>query len=383
MSSATGRGRAWRWIVGGLVVLGIAGGGAFVLVGRERRMPAAPGPATAETSAPQIELAPEDMATATRAGLRQVARVSGTMNPVRQSAVKAEVAGTIAEVLVRRGETVRQGQVLARLDTVMLKARLNERLANLEQVKAARAVLQRSNTNAQTLKQRGIVSDMASDQAQSNLNANAAQIAALEAQVAQARKSLTDATVVAPISGEIGERWINPGENVNVDARLFSVVSLDEIEVEALVPAREVPRLAIGQQVRLRVEGFGGDVFVGRIDRINPTVATGTRAIPIFVILPNPDHRLKGGMFATGKVIIAQVDDTLAVPEKAVRQEDGATVVYVLAGDTLTRRPVVTGLGGTEDDQIEIKSGLAAGDQVLIAPFINLSEGMKARLAQR
>lgn len=383
MSSATGRGRAWRWIVGGLVVLGIAGAGAFVL--RERKAPAAATQASAPASAvPQIELAPEDMATAARTGLRQVARVSGTMNPVRQSIVKAEVAGTIAEVVVRRGETVRQGQVLARLDTVMLKARLNERLANLEQIKSARAVLQRSNTNAQTLKQRGIVSDMASDQAQSNLNANAAQIAGIEAQVAQARKSLADATIVAPIAGEVGERWVNPGENVNVDARLFSVVSLDEIEVEALVPAREVPRLSIGQQVRLRVEGFGNsDVFVGRIDRINPTVAPGTRAIPIFVILPNPDHRLKGGMFASGKVIIAQVDDTLAVPQKAVRQENGATVVYVLAGDTLARRPVVIGLTETEDDLVEIKSGLAAGDQVLVAPFINLSEGMKARLAQR
>lgn len=383
MGSATGRSRAWRWIVGGLVILGLAGGAAYVL--RERRGPAAAPPSTAQAAAPtpQIELAPEDMAAAVRTGLRQVARVSGSMNPVRQSVVKAEVAGTIAEVLVRRGEQVRQGQVLARLDTVMLKARLNERVANLEQVKAARAVLERSNANAQTLKQRGIVSDMASDQAQSNLNANAAQIAAIEAQVAQARKSLTDATIVAPIAGEVGERWVNPGENVNVDARLFSVVSLDEIEVEALVPAREVPRLAIGQQVRLRVEGFGNQVFVGRIDRINPTVATGTRAIPIFVILPNPDHRLKGGMFASGKVIISQVDEALAVPEKAIRREGGASVVYVLAGDMLARRPVDVGMTGTEDDMAEIRSGLKPGDQVLIAPFINLADGMKARLAQR
>ena len=382
MGNSTGRGRAWRWIIGGIVILGLAGGGAAMLAGRTRQA-AAPPQAAVPTAAPMIELAPVDMATATSTGLRQVVRVSGTMNPVRQSVVKAEVAAAISEVLVRRGETVRQGQVLARLDPVMLRARLNERLANLEQVKAQRAVLQRSNTNAQTLKQRGIVSDMASDQAQSNLNANAAQIAALEAQVAQARKSLADATIVAPIAGEIGERWVNPGENVAVDARLFSVVSLDQIEVEALVPAREVPRLEIGQQVRMRVEGFGDEVFVGRIDRINPTVATGTRAIPIFVYLANPDHRLKGGMFASGKVILAQVDQALAVPERAVRQEGETAVVYVLANDTLVRRPVVLGLTGTEDDQAEIKSGLAAGDQVLIAPFVNLTDGMKARLTSR
>ncbi len=382
MGNSTGRGRAWRWIIGGLVLLGVAAGGAVMLAGRTRQA-AAPPQAAMPAASPMIELAPEDMATTTSAGLRQVVRVSGTMNPVRQSVVKAEVAAAISEVLVRRGETVRQGQVLARLDPVMLRARLNERLANLEQIKAQRAVLQRSNTNAQTLKQRGIVSDMASDQAQSNLNANAAQIAALEAQVAQARKSLADATIVAPIAGEIGERWVNPGENVAVDARLFSVVSLDQIEVEALVPAREVPRLAVGQQVRLRVEGFGDEVFVGRIDRINPTVATGTRAIPIFVYLANPDHRLKGGMFASGKVILAQVDQALAVPERAVRQEGENNVVYVLANDTLIRRPVVLGLTGTEDDQAEIKSGLAAGDRVLIAPFVNLTDGMKARLTSR
>ncbi|MGF2049595.1 hypothetical protein ACQUET_12975, partial [Lactococcus lactis] len=87
----------------------------------------------------------------------------------------------------------------------------------------------------------------------------------------------------------------------------------------------------------------------------------GTRAIPIFVILANPDHRLKGGMFASGKVIIDQVDEALAVPEKAIRQEGGASVVYVLAGDVLARRAVEVGLTGTEDDLAEIRSGLKPG----------------------
>src|SRR3546814_305824 len=153
-----------------------------------------------------------------------------------------------------------------------------------------------------------------------------------------AKKALNDPAIYAPIGGLIGDRFVNPGERVAVDAKLFTIADLDTMEVEALVPARDVPQLKPGQRVILHVEGFGPREFDARIARINPTAQSGTRSIPVFVLLRNPDLVLRGGMFGTGEAVLAEVDGAIAMPADAVRREKDETVVYVLAGDKLERR---------------------------------------------
>src|SRR3546814_1106054 len=91
-------------------------------------------------------------------------------------------------------------------------------------------------------------------------------------------------------------------------------------------------------RVILHVEGFGPREFDARIARINPTAQSGTRSIPVFVLLRNPDLVLRGGMFGTGEAVLAEVDGAIAMPADAVRREKDETVVYVLAGDKLERR---------------------------------------------
>lgn len=370
--------RRWLgWAVGLVVVVAILAGGA-VLVGRER----AKKPVETAAARPVVfELSANDVARAERMDLRQVVRISGTLNAVNQTVVKAEVAAPINEVLVQRGQPVDKGQVLARLDTEVLKARLAEKQSNLDAARSQRALAERTNSNSQTLRQKGIVSEIASEQSQSNLTVAAANVQALTAQVDQAKRQLNDAVIRSPMTGVIGERWVNGGENAVVDAKLFTIVDLNTLEAEALVPAREVPKLNIGQEVRLKVEGFGTEVFLGRIDRINPSVAAGTRAIPVFVRLSNQDNKLKVGMFATGKVIVGLVRDVVAIPEAAIRRDNQQTFVFLLNDGRLVRRPVTVGLTGSEDDQAEITTGMAPGDITIVAPFINLTDGMAARLA--
>lgn len=371
------------YLVAGVAIVGAAG---FALKKYQGQREATVTPAAVATVSAfdGIEFAPLDLTEAKRADLRQAVRLSGTLQPFDQSVIKAEVAATVTDVAVRRGETVKKGQLLARLDTRDLGARLRERESNLASAKAALELAQINRTKATTLYRSGVKSQAAVDEAE-NAYANArANVAAIEQQVTMARKALGDAAIYAPIDGLVADRMANPGERVAVDARLFAIANLSVMEMEALVPAREVPRLRVGQAVRLKVEGFDDRVFDGQIERINPTAKEGSRSIPVFIRLQNPDLVLRGGMFGSGEAVLAEAAGVVAVPGEAVRLDpDGTAHVFVLTQGKLSKRKVALGLTGTTDGRAEIRSGVEAGETVVATPGLKLTDGLAARVAGR
>lgn len=367
----------------GLSVLALAvlaGGGLYVLKGRQ----AAKAVATAETAKfAGLEFSPADLVQAVRADLRQVVRLSGSLQPLNQSIVRAEVAAVVQEITVRRGERVKKGQLLARLDTADLAARLREKQSNLDSARSTLNLAQINHQKAITLTQRGIKSQTALDEAENAWRNARATVAAQEQQLTMARKAMNDAAIYAPIDGLVADRLINPGERVAVDAKLFAIADLDNIEVEALVPARDVPQLKLGQKVSLRVEGFGERSFEGQIDRINPTAQAGSRSIPVFVLLPNPNHVLRGGMFGAGDAVLAEAAGIVSLPQEALRQEGGASVVYVLKDGRLQRRTVTVAISGTPDGRVGLSSGVEDGETVVATPGLRLNDGLAARIAGR
>lgn len=373
--------------VAGLALL--AAGGLYVLKSRqEARALAESGdrPAVVAAAPPRfegLEFAPADLATVQTASLRRAVRLSGTLQPLDQSQVRAEVAATVEDVMVRRGERVQKGQLLAKLDTADLGARLREKQSNLDSARSALNLAAINREKAATLAKSGYKSQTALDEAENTWRTARANVAAMEQQVTMAKKALNDAAIYAPLGGLIGDRFVNPGERVAVDAKLFTIADLDTMEVEALVPARDVPQLKVGQRVILHVEGFGDREFDAQIARINPTAQSGTRSIPVFVLLRNPDLVLRGGMFGTGEAVLAEIDNALAVPADAVRREKDETVVYVLAGDKLERRKVTVLLDGTTDGRVALGGDIKAGETVIATPGLRLNDGLPARISGR
>jgi membrane fusion protein, multidrug efflux system len=366
----------------GLGVLGLAilvGGGLVVLKGRQGAAPAAAAPTRFEG----IEFSPADLTPAIRADLRQVVRFSGGLQPLNQSMIRAEVAAVVNEITVRRGERVKKGQLLARLDTADVSAKLREKQSNLDSARSALNLAQINREKAETLLQRGVKSQTAMDEAENAWRNARANVSALEQQLTMARKALGDAAIYAPIDGLVAERLVNPGERVAVDAKLFAIADLDSMEVEAMVPARDVPQLKQGQKVALRVEGFGDRIFTGQIDRINPTAQSGSRSIPVFILLANPDHVLRGGMFGSGEAVLTEASQAVAIPQEALRQESGASIVYVLKDGRVERRAVTVSLSGTAEGRIGIASGVTDGETVVVTPGLRLNDGLSARIAGR
>jgi RND family efflux transporter MFP subunit len=137
--------------------------------------------------------------------------VSGTLQAVRQATVKAKVSGDVRQILVREGEAVRDGQVLGRIDTADLEAKLIERVGALESAKAQLALAEKTRSTNQALLKQNFISQNAYDSSESSYNVSLGNVKSAEAQVQIARNALRDAVVVAPLAGTVAKRHVQPG----------------------------------------------------------------------------------------------------------------------------------------------------------------------------
>jgi RND family efflux transporter MFP subunit len=364
------RRRAVGALVAALVVAALGAGiGARVLAKK------AEADAKARAAAVTLEFGPADLARVERHAMARWLPLSGTLQPVRQATVKAKVSGDVRQILVREGEAVRQGQLLGRIDTADLEAKLVERLGALESARAQLALAEKTRATNQALLKQSFISQNAYDSSESTYNVALGSVKSAEAQVQLARNALRDAAVHAPIAGTVARRHVQAGDKVAFDSPLATIVDLSDLELQALVPAVDVPELAIGMPVELAIDGFGERRFGGRVERINPASEPGTRAFLVYVALGNPDRALRGGMFATGRIALAARDGVPTLPAAAIRTEGGQTYVWTIVQGKLARRFVAIGRREEESGRVEIRTELPADLPVLAARFDNLKEG--------
>jgi RND family efflux transporter MFP subunit len=325
-----------------------------------------------------LEFSPGDLASVESRELGRWLAVSGTMLPVRQATVKSKVSGDVRQITVREGEAVTAGQVLVKVDTADLDAKLLERQGQLESARAQLAMAEKNLGNSQKLLKQSFISQNAFDDSESKHKVTQGSVKSAEAQVRLAENALKDAVAVAPLSGVVAKRHVQPGEKVAFDAPLVTVVDLRDMELQALIPAVDIPEIKPGMTVSLTVDGFGERKFTGRIERIAPSTEAGTRAILVYVGIPNADAALRGGMFATGRIALSAGDAVASLPASAVRNEGGQTFVWAIDDGKLVKRAVVVGRRDEETGRVELKSPLPGTLKVLAARFENLKEGAPA-----
>jgi len=365
-------------IVGATVVLG---GGAFAWKNGKATPPAANGPVAAKAADRPLELISAEVHTIKPRGLVDVVRFTGTTQPIDQTIVKGRVAGRLAEVLVREGDRVTEGQVLARFETTELQAKMNERLSALEAARADARWTARDRSDKETLANRNIVSQSAADQARSTAENRASMVAVAEAQLDVARKNLADAEVRAPFDGVVGERIANQGESLPIDGKILALLDTSHVEIAAQMPAADVIRMKVGQTAQVNLEGFGDRVFSGKITRISPTTQPGSRSIPVYVEIVDRHEALRGGLFGTGTVTVAEKGHALAVPSSAMRKDDQGEYVLIVENGTLVRKPVGAVRTWSRGELVEVK-GLESGMTVVSAPLPGLHAGQKVKIVE-
>jgi len=306
--------------------------------------------------------------------------LTGSLMPFNEATVKAKVAGELVAVPVREGESVKQGQMLAKIDLTEVGAKVAAREADVAAAKAQLVWAEKNRNQQKALLDKGFISQSAFDNIQSNYDVAIAKLHAADAELVVARKAQGDAVLVAPFSGIVSARLAQPGERVALDAKVVSIVDLSQLQLEASVPPAAIGQVKVGQAMNFRVEGFGERAFAGRIERINPSATTGSRSISIYAVIDNKEGLLRGGMFAQGSLTLSRVDNALAVPASAVREEIGQTFVYAIEENLIKRKNVKVGAADTAG-RVQVLEGLAAGDRIVRVNLGSLKEGVTARLS--
>jgi RND family efflux transporter MFP subunit len=343
----------------------------------------APAPVVLTAATQTVEFLPGDLWTAQVVPLSRSLPLTGTLRARDQTTVKTRVAGDLVQLLVREGESVRKGQTLARIDATEYEWRVKREQASLVAAQAQLDMATKTRANNAQLLAKGFISQNAFDNAQSGLDGAVGTRDAAAAALELARKSLADTVVTAPMAGTVAERFAQPGEKLPVDGRVLSLVDLASIELEVPIPADDIAQVAIGQRAEFGPEG-SATRLAGKVVRISPATATGSRSVLVFFAVERPDAALRVGMFAQGRLLLEKSEPTLAVPVSALHDEAGSTVLLAIVDGRISKVAVTSGRrGGTDGgpDLVEVRGGLAAGVQVVRQFDARLTPGALATVA--
>ena len=366
-----------KWLIALVAVLALGGFVARAVIARKAETAQLTLPARAGMA---LDIVAADLMVARQLELARTLEVSGGLKAVNSAIVKAKVAAEVKTLTVREGDSVKAGQVLGQLDTTELDWRLRQAEQTAASSRAQMDIAKRSLENNRALVAQGFISPTGLETSVSNEAAAQANLLASMAAVELARKSRADTRLVAPISGLVSQRLVQPGERVAVDAKLLEIVDLSKLELEAAVAPEDVAALATGRPATLQVDGLAAPV-TARVARINPSAQAGSRSIMVYLAVDG-QPALRQGLFAKGTIELMR-KTTLAVPVSTVRTDQAQPYVVQVLGDKAVQKNVQLGLRGEVAGQpwVEITSGLSEGAQLLGGSTGAVRDGTAVRLA--
>lgn len=329
--------------------------------------------ADAATDSPvTVQVGPEAIAIAERTILSTGPLLSGSLVAERTAQIRAEVPGSVVQVFHDPGARVAQGTSLAKIDDRAINDAFLSARSGLTAAQNAAEIAQRELERAEKLIAVGAIADRELE------NVRRAELTArtmrddARARLASAQKQLDATNVLAPYSGVVSERMVNPGDVVAPGSSLFTLVDPATMRLEAAVPAEQLSMVRLGAPVRFTVTGYQGRTFEGRISSINPSADPQTRQVRLFVRIPNAGNQLVAGLFAEGRVA-SESRETLTVPEIAVDVRGLTPTVLRLKNGRTEKVDVTLGARDAATERLEILTGVMVGDTLLVGPALGIS----------
>jgi len=360
--------------------------------------------------APSNRMTPESAATSESAESRAIETEIVALQPIagailatgkilvpedRMASIGPVHEGRIVRLYAGQGSRVSRGQKLAELESAdidqaeadYLKAQAdyeNARRTSVAEVKLAQATYDRTKV----LYEKTITAGKNLQTAEHDLEVAKA---AAESSVAGTKAALTAArrhllilglkeseidglatkpslaavfSLTSPIGGIVVERNATIGATVGTDANLFKIIDISRVWIDANVFEKDLARVKFGQEVKVSVTAFAGSRFSGKVILVNSVVDPETRTVKVRTEVPNPDGRLKPDMFANVEIITDLNRSAISIPQSAVLNDGGKTVVFVADGSNYKKRQVTIGI--QSNDRVEVVDGLNAGDKVVV-----------------
>ncbi|HCC07326.1 MAG TPA: hypothetical protein DEP72_04105 [Clostridiales bacterium] len=356
--------------------------------------------------------------------------VSGKINPKEDVSVTSKVAGTMKVINVELGQKVVKGQLIAKIDDTIYKSQYSSAKAGFESaqqgldrmtkfsdetmksqdVQMAEAVQKSAQTNfdnveknyqsMKKLYEQGAIAKSDFDSLETGYNLakqglNTASDALKQAirgngynqksaqigvEVAKngydmATENLNYTNIVAPISGFISMKNTAVGENVNPGTPILQIINVDEMYADAGISEVDIAKITAGQKVRVKIDALNGEVVLGTVANVSPSINEMSKTYPVKIIIPNTDKKLKAGMFAQLEIAIDEHKDSLAIPKEIVFKEGEISYVFIVDKNIAKKQKIETGY--SSDDYIEVLSGLTGSEKVVSVGYDALIDGQK------
>ena len=278
--------------------------------------------------------------------------------------IYAQASGLVRRILVEEGSKVSEGQVLVELVDDELK--LDEAEAKLAYQKIDAQLRRKAELYNRKLLAKEEYEDLRMSVEQAKIRWE------------RARLALAHAQVRAPVDGVIAKRLVKIGDRVGQSAKLYEMVNLSRLIAHVHVPGQGMQNLSLGQRAMITTDFLPNEKFEGRILRISPVVDPGSGTFKVTLELASDDRRLRPGMFVNAHIVTATHSDAVLVPKRAVVYDDGMPHVFVVA-DSMAQK-VRFDIGFNDTEHVEVISGIAKGDLIVVVGQNGLKDKAKVRI---
>ena len=336
-------------------------------------------PAAANTAPAVIDIGRENVVTVQTSEITIGPLISGDLRAQREATVRAELGGSVLQVVPDEGQAVKQGALLARIEARTEEDARRSAQSMLRSAEESLSVAERELTRTDRLVTGGALAERELEAARNAAVLARAQRDDAQSRLASASKALADGTVRAPISGLVARRHVSRGDVVSPGSELYTIIDPSSMRLEASVPSDQLSAITIGATVNFQVRGYPGQTFAGRIERISPMAEPVTRQVPIFVTIPNTQGRLVAGLFAEGRVV-QEVKRALVVPLTAINERTSVPWVLRVRDGKTEKVEVTLGLRDVQTERVEIASGVNDGDVLLVGASQGMTPGTPVKV---
>jgi len=323
-----------------------------------------------------------------------IVRGSGELEPAKMVDISSPLAGTVGQVHVKIGDavkggqllaTVRAGEIIQRLEKSEQALRVAEAALKKSAEQHAAAVNHLEKTRELLAKDLIARKDLSAAEAgaaaaSAALDLAQAQINQQEAEQAQLRQLLALSNIFAPVAGVVTRRWVEPGGQVKSSAPVLTISDPGLLKVVIKIPAKYLSSIHKGLAAQVELKDFPGRVLQGQAVNAYPDTTTGGDGARAEIHLVNAEFEWTPGSQASVTLRLDERRDALLVPKQALIERDGRTFVYAIVDGKARRRPVVA--GESQDEMVEMTSGVVEGEWIVVAAPRTMAEGLRVRVLE-
>jgi membrane fusion protein (multidrug efflux system) len=306
--------------------------------------------------------------------------LNGIVEPERMVEIFSRLSAYVKEIVKEEGAYVKENDILALLDDTEIKISYEQSRIELEQAKLSLDEAEQNYVRNQELKKRDLISEQ-------DFQAQEAQYRQRQLDHQNRVESFKNLslqlnwTKIRSLSeGYITERFIEVGDRVNANQQVYTIEDFRPLLIRVFVPTSDSIKLETGMAAEVTTEVIKGAMFEGSVKLINPRIDVQTGTVKVTIEVFDDSLRLKPGMFVEARIVIGMKENVLVIPRKAILYKQNLTYVFVLDRNQVSQREVTLGL--SEEDDVEVVSGLQTGETIVVVGVESLKDGQRVDVIQ-